>query len=395
MESPVPAARSLIVWLLILCTGLAWWWWQVARGPEVAAYRLELRPLVQRVVASGEVGNQSVAQVGSEITGVVAERYVREGDSVQAGQLLLRLQDDEQRARLAEAEAALRQLTDSLRPQAEAALREARHNHAQALREYQRREALRQRQLLSLEQLEQARRIERSLRVALERAELAAAALAPGGSEQQVLEQRLQAARANLAKTRIHAQVAGTVQNRAVEPGDLVQPGRTLLQIARADSREIILPLDEKNIAALALGQPAQVAADAYPEQWLAARVSFIAPNVDSSRGTLDVHLELLEAADFLRYGMTVSVNIETARREQALVLANDALLQRQGRQAQVQRVRDGRVEALSVRLGLQGDSHSEVLDGLAEGDLLLAEPAQVGQQVRVRLLPGLAAEQE
>lgn len=391
----MPAARSLIVWLLILCTVLAWWWWQVARGPEVAAYRLELRPLVQRVVASGEVGNQSVAQVGSEITGVVAERYVREGDSVQAGQLLLRLQDDEQRARLAEAEAALRQLTDSLRPQAEAALREARHNHAQALREYQRREALRQRQLLSLEQLEQARRIERSLRVALERAELAAAALAPGGSEQQVLEQRLQAARANLAKTRIHAQVAGTVQNRAVEPGDLVQPGRTLLQIARADSREIILPLDEKNIAALALGQPAQVAADAYPEQWLAARVSFIAPNVDSSRGTLDVHLELLEAADFLRYGMTVSVNIETARREQALVLANDALLQRQGRQAQVQRVRDGRVEALSVRLGLQGDSHSEVLDGLAEGDLLLAEPAQVGQQVRVRLLPGLAAEQE
>ncbi|WP_374287788.1 efflux RND transporter periplasmic adaptor subunit [Pseudomonas fluvialis] len=391
----MPAARSLIVWLLILCTGLAWWWWQVARGPEVAAYRLELRPLVQRVVASGEVGNQSVAQVGSEITGVVAERYVREGDSVQAGQLLLRLQDDEQRARLAEAEAALRQLTDSLRPQAEAALREARHNHAQALREYQRREALRQRQLLSLEQLEQARRIERSLRVALERAELAAAALAPGGSEQQVLEQRLQAARANLAKTRIHAQVAGTVQNRAVEPGDLVQPGRTLLQIARADSREIILPLDEKNIAALALGQPAQVAADAYPEQWLAARVSFIAPNVDSSRGTLDVHLELLEAADFLRYGMTVSVNIETARREQALVLANDALLQRQGRQAQVQRVRDGRVEALSVPLGLQGDSHSEVLDGLAEGDLLLAEPAQVGQQVRVRLLPGLAAEQE
>ncbi len=391
----MPAARSLIVWLLILCTGLAWWWWQVARGPEVAAYRLELRPLVQRVVASGEVGNQSVAQVGSEITGVVTERYVREGDSVQAGQLLLRLQDDEQRARLAEAEAALRQLTDSLRPQAEAALREARHNHAQALREYQRREALRQRQLLSLEQLEQARRIERSLRVALERAELAAAALAPGGSEQQVLEQRLQAARANLAKTRIHAQVAGTVQNRAVEPGDLVQPGRTLLQIARADSREIILPLDEKNIAALALGQPAQVAADAYPEQWLAARVSFIAPNVDSSRGTLDVHLELLEAADFLRYGMTVSVNIETARREQALVLANDALLQRQGRQAQVQRVRDGRVEALSVRLGLQGDSHSEVLDGLAEGDLLLAEPAQVGQQVRVRLLPGLAAEQE
>ncbi|MCP6423660.1 hypothetical protein NL463_30570, partial [Klebsiella pneumoniae] len=60
----------------------------------------------------------------------------------------------------------------------------------------------------------------------------------------------------------------------------------------------------------------------------LRAQVAWLDPRVDSSRGTLDVHLELLETADFLRQGMTVSVTIETARRAEALVLPRDALLE-------------------------------------------------------------------
>ena len=76
-----------------------WLIWRQLQGPELPAYRLEARPLVQRVVASGEVDSQSLAQVGSEITGVVAARHVQ-GDAVNAGDLLLELRDDEQRARL-------------------------------------------------------------------------------------------------------------------------------------------------------------------------------------------------------------------------------------------------------------------------------------------------------
>ncbi|HCH76078.1 MAG TPA: efflux RND transporter periplasmic adaptor subunit, partial [Pseudomonas sp.] len=294
-------------------------------------YRLETRPLVQRVVASGEVDSQSLAQVGSEITGVVAVRHVREGDAVKAGDLLLELRDDEQRARLREAEAALQQLIDSSRPQAQATLREAQNNLEQADRELQRRETLFERKLLASEALEQARRATLTARVVRDRARFAAAAVGEGGSEEQVLRQRLEAARANLAKARIHAQVDGIVQTREVEPGDLVQPGRTLLTIARSGSSEILLPLDEKNLAPIELGQAARIIADAYPDRVLPARVSFIAPSVDTARGTIDVHLDLLEPADFLRQGMTVSVNIETGRREQALVLPNDALRARDG----------------------------------------------------------------
>jgi len=386
--SVVPAAKTIRRALLLIIPVLllaGWMIWRQLQGPELPGYRLETRPLVQRVVASGEVDSQSLAQVGSEITGVVAVRHVREGDAVKAGDLLLELRDDEQRARLREAEAALQQLIDSSRPQAQATLREAQNNLEQADRELQRRETLFERKLLASEALEQARRATLTARVVRDRARLAAAAVGEGGSEEQVLRQRLEAARANLAKARIHAQVDGIVQTREVEPGDLVQPGRTLLTIARSGSSEILLPLDEKNLAPIELGQAARIIADAYPDRVLPARVSFIAPGVDTARGTIDVHLDLLEPADFLRQGMTVSVNIETGRREQALVLPNDALRARDGTRAQVLRVNDGVVERVSVRLGMLGTALSEVSEGLAAGDLVLIGDAEEGQRVRVR----------
>ncbi|MBA1240986.1 efflux RND transporter periplasmic adaptor subunit [Pseudomonas kunmingensis] len=383
----MPAAKStrrafpLLVALVLLG---AWLFWRQLQGPQLPAYRVEARPLVQRVVASGEVDSQSLAQVGSEITGVIAARHVREGDAVKAGDLLLELRDDEQRARLLEAEASLQQLIDSTRPQAQATLREAQHNLEQASRELQRRETLFERKILASEPLEQARRAELTARVIRDRARFAAAAVAAGGSEEQVLRQRLEAARAALAKTRIHAQVDGIVQTRDVEPGDLVQPGRTLLAIARSGSSEILLPLDEKNLAPIELGQAAKIIADAYPDRVLTARVSFIAPSVDTALGTIDVHLDLQEPTDLLRQGMTVSVNIETGRREQALVLPNDALRARDGSRAQVLRVNAGRVERVNVRLGLLGTALSEVIDGLEAGDLVLIADAEEGQRVRV-----------
>jgi HlyD family secretion protein len=368
---------------------LLWFAWRQWQGPEIPAYQLEQRPLVQRVVASGEVDSQSLAQVGSEITGVVKARHVREGDAVRAGDLLIELHDEEQQARLREAEAALRQLVQSQRPQTEAALREAQFNLAQASRERERREALVARQLLPAEQGEQARQAEISARSALQRAQAAAAAAAPGGSDEQLLQQRLAAARAALERTRIRARFDGVVQVRAVEPGDVVQPGTALLQIARADSREILVPLDEKELGPVAVGQPALIIADAYPTEVLEGRVSFIAPAVDTNRGTIDVHLELLESADFLRQGMTVSVDIRTASRDQALVIPNDALFNRRGDSAEVLRLAGGRLaERVPVRLGLRGTGLTEVVEGVGAGDVLLTDEQAEGRRVRARIDP-------
>src|SRR5690606_19794315 len=100
------------------------------------------------------------------------------------------------------------------------------------------------------------------------------------------------------------------------------------------------------------------------------------------------------DEADFLRQGMSVSVNIETARLERALVIGNDALLARDGARAQVLRVAaDGTVERAPVRLGLRSDGLSEVREGLAAGDRVLNVAADPGERVRRQLLPWPGAE--
>jgi HlyD family secretion protein len=350
-------------------------------------------------VATGHVASVSRAQIGSEITAVVLERHVQEGDSVQAGDTLLVLRADDIDAQVRQAQAALEQLETSTRPQASVALARAETAVEQAVRETARRRELAARALLSTEALEQAQQQELLARNQLESARLDVASLAPGKAEESQLRERLRSLQAQLAKTVVRAEVAGTVLTRNVEPGDLVQPGRILFTVALRGDTEILVPLDEKNLSLLALQQSAQAIADAWPTEPFPARVSFIAPSIDPQRGTVDVRLKVEPVPGFLRQDMTVSVNIETGRREQALVIPNDALTAIRGESAEVLLVRDGRIQRQAVILGLRGLAMSEILSGLAVGDMVLADaalPLADGTRVRMSEYPlPLAASRE
>lgn len=87
------------------------------------------------------------------------------------------------------------------------------------------------------------------------------------------------------------------VLTRNAEPGDLVQPGRVLFEIARHGDTEIEVPVDERNLAVLQLGQKAQCVADAWPERGFPAVVNYIAPVVDATRGTVTVRLRVVSVA--------------------------------------------------------------------------------------------------
>ena len=387
--------KTILAAILILA--LALWLYRHWQGPLLPGYRVELRPLVQTVVASGRVVTPSRVQVGSEITGVVLERRVWEGDRVAPGDVLAVLKADEFQARVREAEAALAQLERVTRPQAQAALKQARVQLELASRNVRRQRELIQQGSTSQAALDQAEEAETVARVALQRLQLEADALAPGSPSELLLQEKLAAARAALAQSVIRSQVAGTVLTRNAEPGDLVQPGQVLFDIARDGATEILVPLDEEHLQVLQLGQSARCVADAYPAQPFAAELSFIAPRVDPQLGAVEIRLRVDPAPDFLRQDMTISMNLETGRRERALVLPNDALLRTGANQAEVLVVRHGKVQRLPVRLGVESLSLTEVVKGLAEGDLVLADPAvsAVGERVRVtpQALPTAASE--
>jgi len=373
---------AVLIALTLLTASYRMW-----QGPTVPAYTLKTQPLVQTVVGTGWLTSLSQARVGSEIIGVVLERRVQEGDLVEPGDVLLVLRSDELVARLKGAEAAMLQLEQSTRPQAQLAAEQAQTHYQQLIRETQRRRELFARQLIAREALEQTEDNESVARAAAERAELAARALAPGNAEETMLREQLAAARAMLAKTIIKAEVAGTVLTRQVEAGDLVQPGKVLLEIARNGVTEILLPLDEKNLAVIAVGQAALSVADAFPDQPFSARISYIAPSVDIQRGTVEVRLQVPELPTNLREGMTVSVNVRTGARDQTLAVPNDALATHPDGQVSVLRVSAGKVARTSVSLGLQGLVMTEVVAGLASGDQVLVNgetDLPDGRRVRV-----------
>ena len=383
--------KRSVVFAAIGCIALGaigWGVLQKVRGPALDGYEVVARPLVQTVVATGRVVAVSRAQVGSPVTGVVVERRVQEGDAVQPGDVLAVLRADDLEAAVREAEAALAQLQQSTRPQAQAALREAEARLLQASREVTRRRDLLKRQLIARETLEQAVQVETVARTAAEQARLAARSLAAGNPNEAAARARVSSARALLAKTTIRAEVAGTVLTRNAEPGDLVQPGRVLFEIARAGATEVLVPLDEKNLEVLAIGQQAMCIADAYPTRPFPAKVTFIAPSVDPQRGSVDIRLTVTPVPAFLRQDMTVSVNVETGRRERAVVVPNDALGAMDGNRAALWVVADGRATRRQVQLGLRGLTQTEVTSGLQAGDWILADAqATVAEGDRVRVV--------
>ena len=360
------------------------------RGSALAGYKVAERPLVQTVVATGRVVAVSRAQIGSPVTGVVIERRVREGDRVQAGDVLAVLRADDMEAAVRDAEAALAQLQQSTRPQAQAALREAEARLTQATREAQRRRDLFQQQAIAREEMEQAIQAETTARANAEQARLTARSLLAGNPAEAAARARVASSKAQLAKTTIRAEVAGTVLTRNAEPGDLVQPGRILFEIAQTGDTEIQVPLDEKNLEVLAIGQTAMCIADAYPARPFPAKVGFIAPSVDPQRGTVDIRLTVTPVPSFLRQDMTVSVNVETGRRDKAIVVPNEALTAMDGNRAELWLIVDGRATKRPVLLGLRGLTQTEVTSGLHVGDWILSDArASVAPGDRVRVVPG------
>lgn len=362
-----------------------WVFWQKVQGPVVATYRVQNQALVQTVVASGRLENVSRSEIGSQISGVVLERRVEEGQQVKAGDVLLVIQSDDVKAQVKEAENALRELRQVRYPQAQVELKSAELQLEQASREAKRRQNT-EAGVLSVEEKEQAREAERLARNQLAAARLKVQSLAAGQIEERTLMERLNALKAQLAKSEVRAQVAGIILTRNVEVGDVVQPGQSLFSLAIEGPTQILVPLDEQNLPYLAVGQSAQVIADAYPNQSFPAQVNFIAPRIDPQRGTVDVKLSVDPVPAFLRQDMTVSVNIETAQRDQALVIDNDALFNVRGAQADVWVVRDQRLQRQTLQLGLRSSTKSEVLRGLKAGDQVLRDPNQGQDAQRVRI---------
>ncbi len=403
----------------------SWWtrprWWLTAaavlfgliavgfwgRAQPVAVLTVRAQPLVRTLQFTGRVKTPARVDVGVTLTGRVQQVRVREGDVVARGDALIELEADEARAAWQQAQASWQQAQARLRgvqalalPSAEAALAQADATVLQAERDLARTRELVAQQFYSQARLDEAQRSVAVARAQREAAQVQVQANRPQGAERVGSQAQLAAAQAAVAATRakldqatVRAPGPGRVLVRSVEPGQIVQAGKSLLTLSVDGPTELVAQVDERYLGQLQVGQRAAVLADAYPRQPFEAVVDRLAPAVNAQSGAVEVTLRLLgERPAFVREDMTLSIEVVTAREAAVLALPLQALrVPGDGEptgpeSATVLVLADGRAQRREVTLGLRTLDQVAVRQGVRAGDLVLRDPT-VAPGTRVRAL--------
>ncbi len=293
-------------------------------------------------------------KVRGEIVAVLAD----EGDRVRAGQVLARLDGDQLRLEVAQAEANLRKLE----------------------RDYERNVELQKRGLVSVTAFDNLRYELDAARATYDLAQL------------------------QLSYTEIRSPIAGVVIDRRniVRVGNTVTPvggviesaDSALFAVADFDSLVVNVQVPETQMSRLAVGQPARVRVDAVPGRHFDGRISLITPGVDDETATFPVKLELEDPDGLLRPGMFARVDIVYERKPDALQIPRSALLDGDG-PPRVFVATDGTAQERVVELGLSNGGYVEILSGVEPADqvVVIGQGAlKEGAVIRVVNEPAAAA---
>lgn len=292
---------------------------EVAVPVEVALVSRRAMSASYGATASLEAAGE--AQVVSLTSGVLLKLLAEEGDVVQAGQVLARLDPDRKGLALAQSQAQLKKLES----------------------EYSRSKELFAKQLVSADAHEKIR------------------------SELDVQRAAVDITKLELSYTTITAPISGVVAQRMVKVGNLIQPNAPMFKIVDTSRLEAVLNVPERELDTLRAGLPVTMRVDALPGRSFNGKVGRVSPVVDAGSGTFRV-TAIFEGIGQLKPGMFGRVDIVFDQRPNALTIPRDALLEGDG-DTSVFAVRDGKAVRVPVQVGFITGSYAEIRAGLAEGD--------------------------
>ena len=321
--------------------------------------------------ATGYVTARREATVSAQITGTLIEVLIEEGDHVKAGQVLARLDDTQQRAALAQAEAQLQS--------ARALLVQYQSQLAQDQRDVKRAEDLVQRKLVSEQAVEQARTLVETHGAQLEsqrrQIDLAAA--------------NVRSAQVQLDYCTIHAPFTGVVIAKAAQVGEIVSPfsaggGFTRTGIGTLvdmDSLEIEVDVNEAYINRVQPKQPVDSVLNAYPDWKIPSHVIAIIPTADRSKATVKVRIGIDSKDDRIVPDMGVRVSfleekkpVEANARPPTGVLVPASALRRDGDKDVLFVMKDRKAHRRVVTLGGSFGNSRQVESGVSPGESVIVD---------------------
>lgn len=355
------------------------------------------RDLVAAVTSSGQIEAKTDVDISSEVTARILKIHVKEGDMVKEGELLVELDQAQFKGAVDRGQATL--------AQANAGQVQAAANLDQAKRTYDRQTELKRTSpnLITDESVELARQ---AYLVADANLKSAAALV-------EQAQAGLKEAQDNLARTMLYAPISGRVVRLAVEEGEVAVPGtfskETGLLMRIADMSTILakVKVDETDVVRLAMNDSVSVSIDAFPDTTFVGRVTKIGNSATAAAaGTtttdkavdFDVEVTLTNPPKDVRPDLSMTSRIITAVRKNALSIPIIALtaraapnpatdtrpatpiaptpgdsLNRTKEQEGVFVVQNGIARFRPVKVGIAGDEYFEVLDGLKEGETVVA----------------------
>lgn len=365
MSSSPRKWKLKLLLLVVVLAGGSYYYGKNQSGPaapKLTTVTVDRGDLEQSILATGKLEPVVNVEVGSQVSGNIAELFVDFNDEVEEGQLIARLDTTTFEANVRESEGELEN--------AEAAF-------ALAEVETARVEQLRERDLVAQAELDQAR-----------------ARLAQSRATRNMRMHGLERARTELARCTIKSPIDGVVISRNVDVGQTVAASMTapVLFIIANDLRHMHIHalVPEADIGGIREGQRASFTVDAF-RRTFTGRVVQVRnqPIIENHVVMYDTIIEVENPEGLLKPGMTATVNIITAEKPDVVRVRNTALRARlpdailppapvdeppgEGALHTVHRLTapGGRLEAVRIRTGMTDGVHTEILVGLAEGDTL------------------------
>jgi len=304
---------------------------------KVTVEKVELRDIIETVTANGKIQPEKDIKVSPFISGEIVELTVKEGDQVEMGQLLAKIDPEMYQSAYDRAEASLNSQKANM-AQAKAGLSQAKADFLQNRLDFERNQKLWEKQVISDADFE---RIEAAYEMSKSNVDAAEESLKASEYQVKVSEASLREAKENLTRTAVFAPQNGTVSLLSVEKGERVQgasqfsAGTELMRIANLNNMEVHVEVNENDIVRVSIGDTAIIEVDAYLNDKFKGLVTEIATSANT-QGTsadqvtnFDVKVRMLsQSYDHLikgkpagfspfRPGMSASVDIQTEHRVQ------------------------------------------------------------------------------
>ncbi len=358
--------KGIKVFILVAILAAAIYWAKFTPVP-VATYQVQRGQIVGEVMGTGTLDAKIKAIISSKISGRIEEVLVDQGDKVVAGQLLVKLDDDQLRQQVKIAQAGIETARSGV-DRAKTDLEFAAAVLDMAKKNYARHKTLLPQNATSQAEFEKA--VE-GLAVAKAGVKRAQAEITESRKKVAEADRTLAFRKSQLEDSQIQAPFNGIILYRERDPGNVVVPGSEILSLISTEILWIRAWIGETERAKIKLGQSARVIFRSQPEHPYPGHVARIAVEVDKETREFiaDVHAGELPANWAI--GQRAEVYIETAKRNNALIIPAKFIKWR-GNQAGVFTNNEGTAAWHPVQLGLHHGSLVEIVKGLDEGNRIV-----------------------